>query len=337
MTTAAFPDISTDQSEAGSADAPSVTAAPALATAAKPTAGPAANPVTMELVHRTSERDAFPTAWTHIDENRFLVNARWPHDHPFFAPAQDRRHDPLLIVETMRQTTMLITHAGLGVPVGHHFLLSALGFTGHPEHMAAGDAPIDIDVEVTCSDVHHRAGHVARMRSELVLRRAGQVIGSGWGQINCTSPQVYRRLRGSRTDAGSCKPHTPSLPPHQVGRTDTADVLLSPSPQQNVWRLRVDTGHGTLFQRPNDHIPGMLLLEAARQAARALVSPEPFAPLNGDIAFSRYAEFGSPCWIQAHELPGAEPGKRAVQVTGHQDDRLVFRSTITADAPGGRA
>ncbi|MCF2436102.1 hypothetical protein LV779_23985 [Streptomyces thinghirensis] len=71
-------------------------------------------------------------------------------------------------------------------------------------------------MEVTCSDVHQRAGHVARMRSDLVLRRAGQVIGSGWGQINCTSPQVYRRLRGSRTGAGSCKPHTPSLPPQQV-------------------------------------------------------------------------------------------------------------------------
>ncbi|CAM5549252.1 ScbA protein [Streptomyces tanashiensis] len=70
-----------------------------------------------EFVHRADPADIIPTGWTQLAENRFSVSARWPAAHPFFSPVAGDRHDPVLVAETIRQTTMLVAHAEFGVPV----------------------------------------------------------------------------------------------------------------------------------------------------------------------------------------------------------------------------
>ncbi|MFF4830216.1 ScbA/BarX family gamma-butyrolactone biosynthesis protein [Streptomyces sp. NPDC001315] len=288
----------------------------------------------MELVHRTVGRDAFPVGWTRMSEHDYAVTATLPHAHPFFAPVGDGCHDPLLIVETMRQTTMLVAHAGLGVPVGHPFLLTDLDFTCYPRHQSAGSAPMDVVVDVTCSEVNRRGKRIAGLRTDVVVRRGGRLIASGRGQITCTSPQVYRRLRGDRAFPTAPQPLPAAVAPQVVGRTHPGDVVLSPTDEELVWLLRVDTTHPTLFQRPNDHVPGMLLLEAARQAAGAITSPVPFIASAGAISYRRYAEFASPCWIRA-DIVGSDPsGATKVQVTGVQDDEVVFVADLSRSLTG---
>ncbi|WP_306430798.1 AfsA-related hotdog domain-containing protein, partial [Streptomyces sp. 2R] len=113
------------------------------------------------------------------------------------------------------------------------------------------------------------------------------------------------------------------------GRGRAEDVVLSESSREGVWELRVDTRHPTLFQRPNDHVPGMLLLEAARQAACLAAGDGGFVPAEGRTHFHRYAEFGSPCSIGAEVLPCAVPGEARVRVTGHQDGEPVFDTVLS--------
>lgn len=223
------------------------------------------------LVHRSDAEDVFPTGWTPQTDTQFSVSARWPHAHRFFAPVSGRYQDPLLIAETMRQTTMLLGHAAFGVPVGDQFVMWELAYVCEPDQLLLGEAPWDITVDVSCSRIRRRGRSIGSMHVELLLHRLGTVLSRGGGRISCTSAKVYDRLRGDRQGViGAPIPLLPAVAPAEVGRIDERDVVLSPGPRRNVWRLRLDTGHPTLFARPNDHVPGILLLEAARQAAVAV-------------------------------------------------------------------
>lgn len=300
-------------------------------TGAGPTNMTQSHPVSPELVHRARPADAFPHGWRQRDEHTFSVTAHWPHDHVFFEPVAGDLHDPLLVVETMRQSAMLIVHAGYGVPLDWHFMLTELEYSANPIQLDVGGQPALIDVELEFSRLEWRGGKLSRLKVGWVLRRLGRLVATGSGQARVLSPGVYRRLRGDRTVPGDTTGYLPlPVPADLAGRTRAHDVVLSPCPQERVWRLRVDTSHPTLFQRPNDHVPGMLLLESARQAASAALGPAPFVPVGGDITFHRYAEFDSPCWIQVTDAAPRRPGMTSVQVTGHQDDSLVFLATLSA-------
>ncbi|MEO3975081.1 ScbA/BarX family gamma-butyrolactone biosynthesis protein [Streptomyces sp. CAU 1734] len=308
--------------------------------------GGAMAPLSPRQCHRARAQDAFATGWTALGPNRFLVRAAWPREHPFFTPLGGRVHDPLLIVETMRQSAMAVLHAAFGVPLGHHFLLTGIDYACHPRHLAPGNGPgpgaADADdadgaeVELVFPELKYRGGHLSQLLVQWTVRRGGAVAATGTGLCRITAPQVYRRLRGPHTAPVSHHPAAPPVRAALAGRTRPADVLLTPAGRAGTWELLADTRHPTLFQRPGDHIPGMLLLEAARQAACAAAGPDPFLPQRGAVSFHRYAEFDTPCVLQAAAMP-APGGARVVRVTGHQGGAPVFLCTLAGPGPGAAA
>ncbi|MFJ4909836.1 ScbA/BarX family gamma-butyrolactone biosynthesis protein [Streptomyces sp. NPDC093249] len=284
-----------------------------------------------EFVHQTDPADIIPTGWTRLKENRFSVSARWPASHPFFSPTAEDRHDPLLVAETIRQTAMLIAHAELGVPVDDQFVMWGLGYDVDPEALAVDGLPSDVTVDVVCSDLSSRGGRLRDLRITAVLTRGDRFLGTGSARTSCTSALAYRRIRGDRMAAlGRPVPLIPAVAPEPVGRKGSEDVVLGPGTRPGQWRLRVNTGHTTLFRRPNDHVPGMLLLEAARQAATLTHGDPGHLPTAMDVSFLRYAELDSPCWIEAEAVPGADTARTAVRVVGLQGGHPVFRSLFTA-------
>ncbi|WNF25412.1 ScbA/BarX family gamma-butyrolactone biosynthesis protein [Streptomyces sp. C11-1] len=287
------------------------------------------HPVGIEMVHRSRPEDAFPQNWVRLGHDRFSVEALLPHDHPFFAPVAEDRHDPLLVAEAMRQAAMLAFHAGYGVPLGHHFLMADLEYVCHPEHLAVGGGPTAIDVEVYCSDLKWRGGLPAQGRVGWAVHRGGRLAATGTGATRFTTPKAYRRIRQDVPTEGISIPRTAPVPASRAGRTRAEDVVLSETGRDGVWGLRVDTRHPTLFQRPNDHVPGMLLLEAARQAACLVAGGGGMVPAEASTRFHRYAEFGSPCWIRAVVLPESAGDTVTLRVTGNQDGKPVFSTLLS--------
>ncbi|MFI5618081.1 ScbA/BarX family gamma-butyrolactone biosynthesis protein [Streptomyces sp. NPDC051567] len=283
--------------------------------------------VPRELVHRAAIAEVFLTGMCRPAENRFHVTAQLPRGHSFFTPIAGTHYDPMMICETIRQVGSYLAHRSFGVPLGHQFLLAGLDYATTPEHLVIGDAPADVDLDVVCTEIRHRGTQLQHLTYQVTMRHENHVIATGEVGYSVASPAVYRRLRADRVNQ---RP-TPSLPPGplqpaQVGRFSPFDVVLAAAPQTGTtatWQLRYDTRHPVLFDHPGDHIPGMVLLEAARQAALALTPAPAVLPAEVSSTYRRYAEFGSPLWIRAERT-----GPATVEVTGTQEGEQVFAARV---------
>ncbi|MER6308906.1 ScbA/BarX family gamma-butyrolactone biosynthesis protein [Streptomyces sp. NPDC001657] len=286
--------------------------------------------VPREWVHRPLLDDVLVTSWRRVDDAHFSLTAEWPHEHGYFTTPHGRHH-PILTGETIRQAGLLLCHTELGVPVGHHFILGDLVYTMDPEHLAVGDRPTSLTIDVTCSKLRMRTGTLVSGRFDMTIRKAGRIVATGHSNVTVTSPGVYGRIRGDRLTARrDLRPLPPAVAPHLTGSATEHDVLLSPTDRPDRWVLRVAPGHAAVVNPANDHIPGMVLLDAAQQAARARTAPGGFVPYAVGTEFRRYAEHGVPCVIEARHVPSALPCSTTVQVTGRQHDEPVFVSTLTA-------
>jgi hypothetical protein len=114
-----------------------------------------------------------------------------------------------------------------------------------------------------------------------------------------------------------------------VNRLSDAEVVLSATDDPRRWLLTPNLDHPTLFDHGGDHIPGMVLLEGARQAAFAAVGSPVFVPASASTTFSHYAEFDQLCYIEVSRISADSDTMTTVEVTGRQEDRAIFTSTIT--------
>ncbi|MEV4339873.1 ScbA/BarX family gamma-butyrolactone biosynthesis protein [Streptomyces sp. NPDC049590] len=296
--------------------------------------------VPREYVHRAAVSEVFLTGWradggAGSGEPAFTVTAQWPRSHALFA-REDGYQDPMLLLESVRQIGSLLAHAEFGVPFGHQFVMSRLSAAAEPALFAAGPTPTETELRTVCRDTVYRDGRLAAMRYDVTVLRDGRPLGTATAAFQCVSPAVYRRLRGERTPLAR-RATPPAVAPREVGRTSARHVVLA-EPEPGVrhrWELRVDTAHPTYFDHPVDHVPGMVLLEAARQAAHAATGLPDALVLGVRGTFERYAELDLPCWIEARPEPAGADGDIPVRVTGTQQRRTVFTADVTL-RPGAR-
>ncbi|MFE3033988.1 ScbA/BarX family gamma-butyrolactone biosynthesis protein [Streptomyces canus] len=296
---------------------------------ARPGSGPLTATVPREFVHRAAVAEILLTGWSRTDTDRFTITAQWPRVHQLHVSPDRSAYEPLLVAETVRQCGALLAHAEYEVPLGHQFVLQELRVDTRPEHLAVGAAPAEPVIDITVVEVRRRAGRPAALRYDAAVRLGGERVATGHIAVSWTNESVYRRLRGGRTaDVGALRlprPLPPPLPAGTVGRALAADVLLSPAARPGRWRLRVDTAHPVFFDHPLDHIPGMLLLEAARQTVRAHGGPERRVPTSFHATFHQYAELDEPVWTQVREDDGTD-----VQVIALQGESVVFDCLVGA-------
>ncbi|MEV5597009.1 ScbA/BarX family gamma-butyrolactone biosynthesis protein [Streptomyces sp. NPDC052496] len=310
--------------------------------------------VPKEYVHKTALSEVLLTSWKETAPDIHVVTAEWPRTHTFYS-SRNRLHDPLLLVETIRQTIPLLSHLAYQVPFGHQLIWDHFSYALDPGVLRTETAPTEIELRIVCSDIKRRKGTLSALTMDVEATRGGVHLASAVARFTSHAPAVYRRLRGPYGDAREAMaravPLPPPVAPPRVARAQYESVLLSPTDTSNRWQLRTDTTHPVLFDHPVDHAPGMLLLEAAHQAVHAVLHPLPVIPVGLSTVFARYAELDAPCWIEA-TLVGrekAEPkgdsrthpgtvedfgaetsGMIHACVTGHQNGLELFTATVRA-------
>lgn len=264
-----------------------------------------------------------------------MLTARWPRGHDFYRPTQGA-YDPLLLAESVRQAVPLLSHAVYDVPRECKQAWENFRFSVSPLASLVTTDEEEVSLVVSCSDVVRRGSRFAGMTMDVEVRLGKRLMGTAHTRFNNQPAAIYRRLRGGHADIDAvlarCLPAGAPVEPNSVDRCSADDVVLSPAPDggRGRWMLRVDPTHPVLFDHAVDHVPGMLLLEAARQAAHA-VGDGASTVTGMKTEFTRYVELDAPAVVLAGEPVDDGTGRRRVEVSIEQHGFRVFASEVTIE------
>ncbi|MER6028125.1 ScbA/BarX family gamma-butyrolactone biosynthesis protein [Streptomyces sp. NPDC001851] len=274
--------------------------------------------VPQQLVHKEAAHEVLLTDAVRVRPGLFYLAVRQPAGHGLYRPDAAGGTDPTLFVEMLRQTAIYLSHRFYGVPLEHPFVFCGLDFD-IPAPGAYGAEDESVVLEVRCRETREPTPKRAVMSLEAQLVSPGGVRATGsvsWQAVDRASYAAVRR-RGAGgalppapgTAISAVQPGARVMAPELVGRERSMDVVVAepglpdePSKSEEpggTWLLHVDQSHPVFFDHPSDHVPGMLLLEAVRQASRAALGPAP-APLyewtmsGGGVKFAAYCELAAP-------------------------------------------
>lgn len=271
------------------------------------------SPVRRGLVHKISLSEVFLTDFAELGNGRFEAAAQWPRWHVFYG-SRDGLPDSALMAETLRQSVILLAHRS-GVPMDYKFLMPRLAVSMNEVRLDSS-VPTQLSLDLELRDVKFSAGRPAALRVEATFKVAGEVIGEGSAGARIVTPSGYDRFRRSAVVEPPAAGGT-LLEASVVGHSTSRNVMLGEQLRPSVWPLRVDTSHPIFFDHPLDHVPGMLLIEAARQAVRAATgSPEAdFASFEAE--FVKIVELADPVEVAVSASPsGSAETPRADGRTG---------------------
>jgi hypothetical protein len=297
----------------------------------------------VEIRHYAGKIDlgeVFVTDYRPLDQLTHHVTALWPRHHVFYTPVPGQ-YTLMLLTESVRQSLAVASHLGLDVPIGHRMGWDQLSCSVEPDTLAAAgsDPGQPVELTITHDPFEKRRSGLARLTSHVRAAWCGRTLGTAHVRYTAYPPALYDRLRGEHADAREA--FARALPPGQpvdpvfVGRTDPHDVVLAEDTthpgtgSREHWGLRADTGHTVLFDHPHDHIPGMILLEAASQAVQAGAAPVRVVPVGFDATFSRYVELDEPCAIDLEAATLDTTGRLEQVVTGSQCGTIAFTARVT--------
>ncbi|MFJ4261994.1 ScbA/BarX family gamma-butyrolactone biosynthesis protein [Paenarthrobacter nicotinovorans] len=244
-----------------------------------------------ELVHRWAVSEVFPTAVAKASSTEFTVSAQWPRWHVFYG-GRNCRFDSALVVETLRQLTVLIAHTHLAVPLDSPFLMPQIGIAMMAGRRRDATRPANVTVEVQLRDLRVTPNGVAAFRTAARFLVGGEEIARGDAKARIVDPRTYIRYR-KRSASGAAEHHVPPVPAAAVGHLSDWNVVVGQSSKTRMWPLLVDTTNPILFDHPLDHIPGVLLIEAVRQVLRLEMNDPGLDFERFEAHFLSVAELGS--------------------------------------------
>jgi 2-oxo-3-(phosphooxy)propyl 3-oxoalkanoate synthase len=285
--------------------------------------------VPRQLVHRASVNEVFLTDCIPVDADRFLVGAQLPRHHALYQPDAAGRCDFMLLAETVRQAGIFLIHRFHDVPLGHHFVFRSLDLSiGDLAALRTGATPLGIVLDISVRPAGKPDGHRFDARLDVTIEVDGRPCAYGSVAVLVVGARRYAMLRERNRSAlpaltvpASAPSPKPSTTPVVAGRHH-ADVLLR-TPADGTpatWLLHVDTGHPGYFEHPSDHVPGMVLLEAFRQAGHLAVTHD--AVLTSLCAgFESFGELDQPVTVSV-----SRRAPDAMHLTAVQGGRTLARA-----------
>ncbi|WP_435975549.1 ScbA/BarX family gamma-butyrolactone biosynthesis protein [Streptomyces sp. Qhu_M48] len=273
-----------------------------------------------EYVHLHKQEAVLLTNWSILGSGRYAVSAHWPRGGLFGDSVQ------LLLAQTIRQSCLLIGHAELSVPLSHQTLMEWMDFSVSSDFYDPKNKPDNLFILLT-----FRPNNPRSLRVELSILSEGRLVAESLLDFSWIAPGAYRRLRGAHAEVPWGEAVVPpAVPAHTVGRADEHEVLLAPTAAPHRWELRTDVSNTALYDHRVDHVPGLVLIEAAYQAAHAVTGPGR-GPVRVMSTFDSYVEFDAPCLIDAVVVPATDEDTARVEVTGVQNGERTF--SVTMDCP----
>lgn len=295
-----------------------------------------------EFVHKRAVEEVFLTDAI-VDENRerVLACAQLPRSHALYNDVENDFHDLLLILEIGRQGMTVYGHVRLDVPAETAFVMSGLRIEVIDlEAMQQGAGPGELVVDVPFGE-ERRDGR-GRPRAYKLEGRGeidGRLAFEFTGEALLIREALYERLRSVPVEEDGVSPAPVPVEPARVGRLSPRNVVVGDAVRSGPelrCTLIADTTHPSFFDHPLDHVPGMLMLETARQAALLYVGELGWPPAEAvldlcEAHFTQYAALCPPasCRVRATERP---PGSEAL--SAKCGDRQYLRAHFAQAGTG---
>lgn len=285
------------------------------------------------LIHRAALGEVFLTDLVQRTDTEFLAAGQLPRSHAYYGDQAHpvSSHDPVLVLEAARQATLAIAHRYFGVPADHKFILTHLDVRiDEPRALQIGERPAELVSAVTVTRERVRDGRTTGLDYHLELSEVGAgPIGTADIGLRFRSPADYLDLR-SRGHGGAPLPtsagHRPEptavpVQPGAIARRDPRNVVITePTVVDDVViaDLVLPTTHPSMFDHPQDHVPGMVLVEAARQIALvAATHHHGYAPQRVQLTgitseFVKFAELGPTTRLTARTATSPAIGTHTV-------------------------
>ena len=273
--------------------------------------------VDRRLLHRSALSEVFLTDCRAIDEHRYVAAAQLPPLHAYYTdhPHRTPLVDPMLLLECCRQAETYGGHEVFGVSTDTRFILRdwSLRIDG-PDALVRPRGPVELAMTVTTSGARRMAGALRALVYNIDLVLAGRPAGRAHISVGYLPADSYAHVRNGRR--GSVPPSSTSLsppaggvpvPPQLVGRSNPDNVLLQDvrfDADGFTARIRPAVDHPSMFDHAQDHLPGMVMTEAARQAGLLVLadlhgrSPARWVLTGMGASFSAYAELDAPTLVR---------------------------------------
>ncbi|MFJ9816694.1 AfsA-related hotdog domain-containing protein [Streptomyces sp. NPDC101151] len=327
------------------------------------TAGPTGTLTTQRtlarhLVHRSALAEVFLTDFQSVDEHTFRAAAQLPPRHFYYGDHTGRpaAHDPLAVFEAVRQMLLCAMHLqhDAGSDTKSITATATMDITDVRPLRVRG--ALDLALEGSVDLAKNYQGAVSRVVHRVRVLAGGREVGVITVDTAQRPDDVYEKLRMSHragpppySDTLPGRPDGVAPPPWLVGRERAENVVLEDARSDGealVCRLRVPVDHPSMFDHAQDHVPGPVMMEAARQASLLLaaeregVSPGSSWPAYMGAEYLRFAELDSDITVvtrRAADGPGRSTDVAFVQ-RGEEVARMRVRldSTLTAGAGDAR-
>ncbi|MFF3753437.1 ScbA/BarX family gamma-butyrolactone biosynthesis protein [Streptomyces sp. NPDC002018] len=251
--------------------------------------------VAREMVHRDSVAEVLLTDVRRSPDGGFDAAASWSRSHPTFPRDGADLHSPLMIVETLRQLGIYIPLRYFEVAPTAHLLITDLFFEIDPSaEPRAVSGATGVICRVRVSEVRRAAedGTLTGVRLDVSFTAHGAVFAQAGGGARVMDGERYGALRTGRARAAAPAGALGRIRPDSrgLGVTGAHDVVLG----LDGGTLLVDPAdprHPFFFDHATDHVPGIILLEAARQAAAVESRGALLRPTGGRFTAARFVEY----------------------------------------------
>lgn len=263
-----------------------------------------------ELVHKNAMNEVFLTDSIECG-GHYYFGAELPTSHSYYNDTKNGQFDTLAIVEASRQAETMLAHKYLGVDKGVYFLLHQWRYSiSDLSDYGNSDKPISLLMDVKVSNQRY-VGKRLRSASEnisiFVRPNMSEMIKIGKidFDVSYVTPEIYAVIRAAtsteiaRSTELAVTPTT--VEPSSIGRSLDNNVVVANPKRLSCGmqaQLRPPLNNRSMFDHVQDHVPAMVIMEAARQLI-ALCKNDPFFSLDKATAkFNSYTELSEPAYIE---------------------------------------
>ena len=290
-----------------------------------------------KFVHKRLDENVFVGEPARSTGDEFSAQSFFPTRHPFYNDSVSGLGASGYLVEVGRQANLALSHRFFDVPLEAGFLVTSIDWRFPAQSPFVVRELSDFKVFIRVENAMRRKGAIGKLETRVHCVQGEHEFFTGRASFLIASRNLTQRgaaLLPTIHLSGRLKPS-----PSEVQVNDPRNVLVE-LPRESEYRpgrlaMHLDPSHPFFFEHENGHVPGMMLLEAGKQAA--VHSATQAFPMvsglygdldSGEIRFGRFAELDRTVWMTSSfgALEETRTGYRAsVEIAFEQANKEVGR------------